>query len=207
MIFELGRKTLQTTKVENHNSLQKIMAEENTEETIENPEEVETSEEKPTVEEQATSEKPVKESSEVEDANKKLYARMKKAEEEAKELKAKLEKSEKAPRGDSPIDVFDLAKTVSALRDYSVDELGDIQMIARAKGISPEEAVKTEEAQLIITARREKVAKNKAIPDPSNVSSGGFKVKSQAEIAELSPVEHRAYAEEYTRRKGMGQGV
>ncbi len=183
------------------------MAEEIVEETIENPVEVETTEEETTTTGQETVEKPEKTPSELEETNKKLYARMKKAEDEAKTLKIELEKSKKAPIMGTPIDVFDLAKTVSAVKDYNSDELGDIQMIAKAKGVSPEEAVKTEEAQLIITARREKVAKGNAVPDPSRVISGNFKVKTEADMMNMKPEEIKTYIKEYERRKKGEMGA
>ena len=180
------------------------MENEKTEETIENQEAEETPDEETSKEEQATSEKPEKSDSEEKAKTDKLYARMKKAEAEAKIAKEELEKYKKASIGEkTPIDVFDLAKTVSALRDYSVDELGDIQMIAKAKGISPEEAVKTEEAQLIITARREKVAKDNATPPPSGAILGGFKIKTQEELAKImdKPGEVKAYFEAFAKHK------
>lgn len=143
------------------------MAKENEEETPkENPEE----EEEPTVEkpqegEQVTPEEPEKTSSELEEKNKRLYARMKKAEEEAKLAKEELAKKKEGPS--IPTDVFDLAKTVSTLKDYNSEELDFIQMMSKAKNISPEEAAKTEEAKLYISARRRKVEAEKSMPEPS----------------------------------------
>lgn len=173
-----------------------------------NPEEAETPDEETAEEEQGTPEenpeKPSTEEKGKPDPDK-LYARMKKAETEAKLVKEELDKLKKSPQKEAgtPIDVFDLAKTVSALKEYSPDELGDIQMIAKAKGISPEEAVKTEEAQLIITARREKVAKEQAIPHSSGAASGGFRVKTQEEIAKLidKPDELKNYFEAYSKHR------
>jgi len=142
------------------------MEEEKTEETIETKEEEETSEEeKPQEEEQETSdEKPGLTSAELEEKNKRLYARMKKAEEEAKKAKEELGRKDKP--SDST-DVFNLAKTVSTLKDYNPEELDFIQMMSKAKGISPEEAAKTEEAKLYISARRQKVEAEKSTPEPS----------------------------------------
>lgn len=189
------------------------MAQDLEKENSTNPEEEETFDEETSKEEQATSENPEKPSAEEKGEKNpdRLYARMKKAEAEAKLAKEELEKIKKTPQkeADTPIDVFDLAKTVSALKDYSSEELGDIQMIAKAKGISPEEAVKTEEAKLIITARREKVAKEQATPNPSGVSSGGFKVKSQEELAKLAdkPDEMKSYIKAYEKHKKETMGV
>lgn len=147
------------------------MAEEKIEETIENPEEVETPEKETTETEQETVKKPEKTASELEEANKRLYARMKKAEEEAKSTREELEKSkqEKPTRGQP--DVLSLAKTIATLKDYNSNELGDISLIAKAKELSLEEAVKTEEAQALITARRKKVEDEQSKLEPSTKMS------------------------------------
>ena len=162
------------------------MTEENNEETIDNQVEETTTEEETQNVEQATTEKPEKSNSDLEETNKKLYARMKKAEEEAKSAKDELGKVKKP----SNPDVFDLAKTVATLRDYNSEELGDIQLIAKAKGVSPEEAVKTEEAQLLVTARREKVAREKSIPEPS---TGGGSAKGEKTLKDMTLDEKATY--------------
>ena len=164
------------------------MEEEKTEETIENPVEEETTEEEPQKTEQEPVEKPEKTSTELEETNKKLYARMKKAEEEAKSAKEALSKKKEKPSDSN--DVFDLARTVSALKEYTPDELGDIQMIAKAKGISPEEAVKTEEAKLLISARKLKVAKEKSTPEPSTKQDSKGKLKSLSEMNDKEAAEY-----------------
>jgi hypothetical protein len=164
-----------------------------------NPEEEETPEgpekaPKASVEEQETSLKPGKSSLEIEEANKKLYARMKKAEEEAKELREKLGKSTKQ---DSPIDSLSLAKTVSVLKDFNADELNDIDLIARAKNIPLDEAARTEEAKILVAARREKVAKEQKAPLPSSSLPGG---KTTKDIRTMSSEEHKALEESYRKK-------
>ena len=121
-------------------------------------------------EEQETSEKPERTSSE-EDLREKahpdrLYARMKKAEERAKQLEEQLKKS-KTPASVPTDDVVTLAKTVAALKDYTPEELDRISVIAKGRGVSLVEAAQTEEAKLLIAAMREKVAKSKSVPNPS----------------------------------------
>jgi hypothetical protein len=178
------------------------------EETIDNPTETAPVENETVVEGQPTDNDQTP--SETEEKNKKLYARTKAAEEEAKSLKEELKKYKEKPAvqtAPSNIDVFNLAKTVSALKDYSVEELGDIQMIAKAKSISPEDAVKTEEAQLLITARRERSQKNNAIPNPSNVSLNGFKVKTVEDVEKMSDSDHKKYVEDFEKRKRRDMGV
>lgn len=169
------------------------------EETIENPEETtpEGSEEQPeeTTEEQETSQKPEKTTSEMEEANKKLYARMKKAEARAKELETK-----KPPVGDQS-DSLALAKTIAALKEHSAQELDDIALIAKAKGLSLEEAAQTEESKVLVAARREKVAKEQKTPLPSSSLTANM---SSKDIGKMDSEKHKALwekAKEKNRRQ------
>jgi len=150
-------------------------------------------------EEQETPENPEETSSDLEEKNRRLYARAKKAEEELKSLKKKLEKMEKRASGSSDtLDVFDLAKTVSSLKDYSPEELDYIQLIAKAKGISPEEAAKTEEATLYISARRQKVEAEKKTPEPStkqSISEKPVEKITSEDLAKMSVKEKEEYLE------------
>jgi len=160
---------------------------------VETPEvpEVESEEPKEPKAEQETPKEPEKTPSEVEEANKKLYARMKKAEARAKELE-KL----KTPVGDQS-DSLNLAKTIAALKDYSAAELDDIALIAKAKGLPLEEAAQSEEAKVLVAARREKVAKEQKTPLPSSSLTAG---KSQKDIANMSPEEHQALEESFRKK-------
>lgn len=147
-----------------------------------------------------TPEKPQKDSSEeLVKKNKQLYARTMKAEEKAKAAELKLEEKGKP---EVPADVFDLAKTVSALKEYEPEELDFIQMMAKAKDISPQEAAQSEEAKLYIAAKRVKVAKEKQIPEPSTKVSPSKKPIEKItadEIDEMSLKEK----EEYFIARGM----
>ena len=143
-----------------------------TEETIETTEEEVLDETKPleeTSEEESSTTTP---SEKIEEKNKRLYARMKKAEEELKTLK---DESSTVPlkktSSEAPDNVFDLAKTVASLKDYDPTELDFIQMMSKAKGISPEEAVNTEEAKIYIAAKRQKVEDEKSKLEPSTKQS------------------------------------
>jgi hypothetical protein len=164
-------------------------------ENSQNPSEGEPEVNQAPIGEQETPLKPEKTSLEIEEANKKLYARMKKAEDEAKELKAKLGKQE------TPFDSLSLAKTVSALKEFSATELDDIALISKAKGLPLEEAARTEEAKILVAARREKVAREQKAPLPSSSLPGG---KSLKDIRTMSAEEHKALEESYrksTRRQ------
>lgn len=167
------------------------MAEEKTEETIENPEEEETSE---TSEEEETSTEEGQESSEetpdeakkeLEEKNKKLFERAKKAEEALKVLKGKKvdDKGNVAPLVSA--DPLDLAKTVAALKDFSPDEMDYIQLIAKGKGITLDEAVKTNEVVTYVKAERAKVADKKKIPGSSTSEFSSPTQKSPEDLKKL----------------------
>ena len=140
-----------------------------TEETIETTEEEVLDETKPleetSEEESSTTTSP----EELEEKNKRLYARMKKAEEELKTFKDKPKEVQASK--DVPDNVFDLAKTVASLKDYDPTELDFIQMMSKAKGISPKEAADTEEAKTYIAAKRQKVEEEKSKLEPSTKQS------------------------------------
>ena len=166
-----------------------------TEETIETTEEEVLDETKPleetSEEESSTTTSP----EELEEKNKRLYARMKKAEEELKTLK---DESSTVPlkktSSEAPDNVFDLAKTVASLKDYDPTELDFIQMMSKAKGISPEEAVNTEEAKIYIAAKRQKVEEEKLKLEPSTKVSPSEKSVDEItgdDLKEMSSEEKR----------------
>ena len=160
-----------------------------TEETIETTEEEVLDEDKP-LEETSEEESSTKTYS---DNEKRLYARMKKAEAETKALKDSVVKEEVAPISNGD-DVFGLAKTVASLREYSPEELDFIQMMSKSKGISPEEAAKTEEANLYIAAKRQKVEEEKLKLEPSTKVSPSEKSVDEItgdDLKEMSSEEKR----------------
>lgn len=130
---------------------------------------------------------------EIVEKNKQLFARAKKAEEAKKRLEAenlllkkKLEELTKTKEtGEKKdIDVVNLIKMISALKDYSPEELEYISTISKAKNISLEEAARSEEVQLYIQARREKVSKEKA-PPPTSKSVPSKKPFSEWTLEDL----------------------
>jgi len=161
-------------------------------------------EEKPQEEEETSdSEKETEEKPQKEEKNKRLYARMKKAEEAEKLAKEELAKKKDNPSTDST-DVFNLAKTVSTLKDYNSEELDFIQMMSKAKGITPEEAAKTEEAKLYISARRQKVEAEKKTPEPSTKQSPSEKPLDKITPEDLNKMTLKQQ-EEYFIKMGMMQ--
>jgi hypothetical protein len=141
-------------------------------------------------EEEVTSEKPQEDlekelekeltSEEIRERNRQLLARTKKAEEKAKRMEAekivlekeleklKKDREEWIKRKEEEIPLAELVKKISALRDYSPEELDFISTISKAKNISLEEAARSEDVQLWIKARREKVAKESQPPPPTS---------------------------------------
>ncbi len=153
------------------------------EETPTNPEEEETSEEKTSIEEGQTSKETDQTIQELEEKNKQLFARAKKAEDK---LKANEPNEPNEPAKLIPTDTLDLAKTVAALKDFSPDEMDYIQLIAKGKGISLDEAVKTNEVETFVKAERGKVADKNKIPGSSESGFSSPTQKTTNEIKEMT---------------------
>ena len=146
-------------------------------------------------------EKPEEDVEELKRKNRQLYARLKKVEEQLKKYKAQTKASEEVG-----IDPVQLVKTVSVLKDYSPEEVDFISKIAKAEGVSLEEAVKMPEVQLYIQARREKVAKEQKVPEPSSPSSTTKEITPE-EIAKMSDEEFRKFEEEMKKKMAGGSGI
>lgn len=121
------------------------------------------------------------EDNELELKNKQLYERAKKAELKAKELEALLNASKKSkPKAEpkatvekqDPIEFIKMAQT---LKDYSTDEVDIISRQARALGVDLLEAIKDEDTQLLIEAKRNKIKKEETKPLPTNTQGGNDK--------------------------------
>jgi len=146
--------------------------EENEEETSTNPEAEETSEtseeeETSTEESQESSEEPDKAKQELEAKNKQLFGRAKKAESKLKKFEKAVDKGDEVASSD-PIE---LAKTISALKDFSADELDYVQLIAKGKNLALDEAVETDEVKTYIEAKRKKAEGERKTPSPSSPSA------------------------------------
>ena len=141
------------------------MSQEDIEETIE------TTEEQTSVEETQEETQP---SGSLEEANKRLYARTKLAEEEVKRLKEELKKSqvnknpEEAINNKADLDPFDTIELINTLKDFDNDELSFIKTVAKGSGKSLKEAAVSEDVKLYVEARREKIRKDNLTLDPSN---------------------------------------
>ncbi len=121
-----------------------------------------------------TTEKP---DEDIEAKNRQLYERATKAEKKAKEEEAKrlmLEKQagkvSKEATGETP-DPSELAKTVVAFKDYSQDEIDYIYKQAKFLETSPLEAMKNEDVQLFLEAKRERAKRSENTPQPSTKQS------------------------------------
>lgn len=104
------------------------------------------------------------------DREKQLFERAKKAEAKAKRLEHLESKVEQA-KADPSSSVEDVARTVHALKDYSSDEVDLIFRQAKALGVSPSEAAKNEDVDLLIKAKREKVERENKTPEPTSRQS------------------------------------
>jgi hypothetical protein len=118
-------------------------------------------------------------SNELELKNKQLYERAKKAELKAKELEALLHTKKSEPKisskETSKQDPVEFIKLAQALKDYSSEEVDIISRQARALGTDLLEAVKNEDTQLLIEAKRQKIRKEQTNPLPTNTQGGGGK--------------------------------
>ena len=99
---------------------------------------------------------------------------------EFEELKTKVPQTDKELPTTDPLT---LMKTVSALKDYSQDELDVISVFARGKGLKLDEAAKDEAVKLTIAAMREKQSKEAAVPKPQ-YSGVTFNKKPVHELSE-----------------------
>lgn len=93
----------------------------------------------------------------------------KKLEDELTQIKSAFlpKKEEKKDDGLKDLDHINLMKTVSALKDFSGDELDAISKYARGAGLTLEQASKDPFIILAVQAQREKVAKDKKVPEPT----------------------------------------
>jgi len=140
---------------------------------------------------------PKDEVKELKEKNEQLFARTKKAEEDFKEYK-KSHPDTSTPKVVPPINAFDLARTVSTLKDFSPDEISLIEKFAKADDTTPEEIVKRTDVMEIITLRREKVAKDKAIPAPSSPFGSTLNTKP---VKEMTSEEHAKFEKDFVAKK------
>jgi len=155
----------------------------------------ETSEERETPKPEGASE----DASELIEKNKRLYARAKKAEEDLKAAKEQLEKSKTTsqPEGEDQwrAKVDFLLKNRE--KNYSEEEFNHIAVVAKERGISLEDAAKSEEDY--IKYQREKVEKAKNVPEPSSPSGRGEKSPK-----EMSREEHEKFFYDNIKRQRQG---
>ena len=142
------------------------MSQEDLEETLE------TTEEQTSVEE---TQEENQQGSSLEEANKRLYARTKLAEEEVKKLKEALKNKQETTVPEEvtnkELDPFDTIELINTLKDFDNDELSFIKTVAKGSGKSLKEAAVSEDVKLYVEARREKIRKDNLTLDPSNKHS------------------------------------
>ena len=143
------------------------MSQEDIEETIETTEDTTSVEETQETNTQGSS---------LEETNKRLYARTKAAEEEAKKLREELNKksqviSNPVEANKVDFDPFETVELINTLKDFSNEELSFIKTIAKGSGKSLKEAAMSEDVKVYVEAMREKIRKDNLTLDPSNKHS------------------------------------
>lgn len=143
------------------------MSQEDIEETIETTEDTTSVEETQETNTQSGS---------LEETNKRLYARTKAAEEEAKKLREELNKksqviSNPVEANKVDFDPFETVELINTLKDFSNEELSFIKTIAKGSGKSLKEAAMSEDVKTYVEAMREKIRKDNLTLDPSNKHS------------------------------------
>lgn len=165
----MGRKTLQTHEKRSFSKRYNItnMSQEDIEETIETTEDTTSVEETQETNTQSGS---------LEETNKRLYARTKAAEEEAKKLREELNKksqvdSNPVEADKADFDPFETIELINTLKDFSNEELSFIKTVAKGSGKSLKEAAMSEDVKTYVEAMREKIRKDNLTLDPSNKHS------------------------------------
>lgn len=141
---------------------------------------------------------------ELEDKNKQLFERAKKAEEKVKEIKPLKEEPREEPKGINTLDPKIVVKLSKALADYNEDEIDFIYSLA--KDNTPEaiiEATKNEWVKIAIIAKREKVAKEKQIPEPGNLPGAETTKKLTSEEISKDPDAHKRMWEKHMKEGGV----
>lgn len=135
------------------------------------------------------------------DAATQLYARTKNAEDKVKEYREQFgelpqKKGSPVPKTVDSTDPIEVAKVVSALRDYSPAELDELAIRAKGLGVSPVEAAETDGFKLFVKASREQVVSDKGVssPDASPTAEMG---KTSEEIGKMSKTEFAKYEKDY----------
>jgi len=132
-----------------------------------------------------------------------MYAKYKAVKEKLEELEKKVgDKKESSPDDWKAKVDFLLAHKD---KNYTEDEFNHIATVAKEYDISLEEAALLEDDY--IQYRREKVAKDKKIPEPSSPSRGSKELSWQ-DIGKMSEEEHRKlWEEDLKKRKERGEGI
>lgn len=137
------------------------------------------------------------------DREKQLFERAKKAEAKAKRLEHLESKTQEA-KEDPSSSVEDVAKTVHALKDYSPEEVDLIFRQSKALGISPSEAAKNEDVDLLIKAKRDKVEKDNKTPEPTSRQSAEGKPYNQWDTKDIENASLDEVTKFYDYLKGQG---
>lgn len=132
-----------------------------------------------------------------------------KAEKELQDLKGKtVEQPQAKPQAVETTNPMEVVKISKILNKYSDEE--SEYLISRAGGMSYDAIKKAEEdpwTKVAIEGMREKVEKDNSILEPSGVSKGGFKDKTDEEIANMTKPQMEAYAKDFMKHQTGKSGV
>ena len=140
-----------------------------------------------------------------------IYAKLKEEKARRQELEAALaehEKTEKAEKKTAEPKTEDewrqKVEFLMSHKDFSEEEFNHVATVAKEFNVSLDEAAELEDDY--IHYRREKVAKEKKIPEPGSASKES-KNLSPEDIAKMSEEEHRKLFEEDLKNRGIEGGV
>lgn len=138
------------------------------------------------------------------------YARLKKAEKKLKEKGITLEDDDSEPSAqspDSPADPFSLAKQVGVLKDFDEREIDFAAFIAKGKGITASEAIKTIEFETFLKGKRGADFKSSNVPAPGSGGRPENYLPDPKKIGTMSKEDHAALDKKAMDRQTGGGGI
>jgi len=150
-----------------------------------------------------TPEETTVDNSQLEEKNKQLFERAKKAEAEAKELRAKVGEA-KPSESNLTMEAIMVGKK---LDKYSEDEIQSIAKIIKSD--KPSDILAALDNPFIkqgIDTAREKVTKENKVPSSSGSSGGGSQLSGD-EVAKMDREDHKKLWKEQQERQQGGQGI
>lgn len=143
---------------------------------------------------------------ELEEKNKQLFERAKKAEEKLKEIKPLTESREEVKTFPT-IDPKEIVRLTKSLNDLDEEEVAFVYRNAKNAN-DPQSVIEASKDAWVLDAiktRRERVAKEKSIPDPSSAGKSQYGI--DPDEAAKNPELHRKLWEESLRKQQGSSGI